>query len=194
MPRHTDDQRRNERRGRKDARLPAALMGYSTPGGAPVAVQGDEEAPYSHVPPFPTPVERLVDSVAPLFGDQVPYAQSDEIDVEWERILTLFVRFSTVNGATKLSLVVEVLDEKADEWFPLPVLGNTITPITTPVGGGSRDLMAAELRSPTIAAGATFRVAVSFDVAPFRKARVRYAELASSTSNNNIIIDITTSE
>lgn len=197
MPRRTDDQRRNENRGRKDSRRGPAVAGYIDPGGRPLAQAGDEQAPYIHVPPFPTELERLVDiSHPPLLGQNQSYVFSDEVDVEWARQVTLFVRFASENGGTSLALVAEAFDERAQEWFPLPHIGTFITPIADPVGGVSLGLFARQLLSAAIGSGKIFRVTVSFDVAPYRKVRVGYAESGPMSSGNSttLVIDVSTSQ
>lgn len=196
MPRRTDDQRSNEKRGRKDSRRGAAVVGYVDPGGRPLGLTGDEQAPDIHVPPFPTPLERLIEDVVPLLSSQQSYTFSEEVDVEWERQVTLFVRFVSQNGGTSIAIVPEVFDERANEWFPLAVIGATITNVGDPVGGGSQVLSAWQLASQVIGAGATFRVAVSFDVAQYRKFRVGYGEVGSQSSgaDTRLVIDVSTSQ
>ena len=148
------------------------------------------------MPPFPTELERLVDGVVPLLGQSQSYAFSDEVDVEWQRQITLFIEFSSDNGGTVLALLPEVFDERAKEWFPLHILGTAINPITDPVGAVSQAIFAWQIITGTIGAGDTFRVTMSFDVSAYRKFRLGYAEVGQTSSGPDtmLVIDVSTNQ
>lgn len=168
------------RRLRKDGPNNAgAPAGYSSKGGAR-EVQGDDDAPFQKLPPFPTDRQLLlVDPALPVGA----YGASEEFDIEAVRLLTLWVDYTSAEDGSILSIVPEVRNADGGEpWTPIGAIDAVLTTVVLPTlsgSYGSRIMQPAEFRSPTVANGQRHRLAVVFDVGPYKQMRFLAGNVAA---------------
>lgn len=159
------------RRLRKDGPLNAGdVMGYSDDGTAR-EVQGDSDAPFQKIPPFPSDRQLL------LVADALPvggYGVSEEFDVEAVRLLTLWLAYTSAEDASVLSLVPQVRNAETDPWAPIGAIDATISAVALPTLSGtfgSRTMYPAEFRSPATANGNEQNHTLVLDVGPYKQMR-----------------------
>lgn len=180
---------------RKERRQGGVPAGYAGPGGAARAQQGDDEAPFEKVPPFPTKAQVIW--AAPTLINA--YGLSDDFDVESSRKATLLVRYTPGENNSKLSIIPLVFEvgEELGIAMQLGVVDATLTALTPPTLSGpwgSRLIYPSEFRTAALPAAVPFQFVLQWDVEPYARMAFLAAEVGAEDEPGELELKINTSE
>lgn len=176
---------------RRDARVPpnASPGAYVLPGGQQRAVQGDEDAPWAKVVPFPTELIALGNPHTLPTTHTALAAASPVIDVRDFRYLTLYVTYSPGAQNCILSMI------PFGDGYPFGFADPTATALVPPgysQNFSSRNIRPLELRYPATVVGANNPLSFqyTFDVGPHVEFALSTCE-ATNTLTSTIALHYT---
>lgn len=182
LPRNTRQTRRQRQQLRSGIEQ-GQVAGYKDASDVARPFPGDDDAPWSKNPPFPseaTPWQALLT----LPADQA-CALLSPLDVAYYRVLATFLDYTPADDvAGQLSVVPEVWNESQEVFYATAVVDPTLTaPVTVCAlsGYGARTFYGTEVRTSP---GLPVRIVVPFDVTAYTRFRLRLRDLSPVGEGN----------